>query len=908
MKKILITLAILIPWLVSAQVDSYFGNVNADSLKATAVKLGSERDSTGVMRLDADGDSLEYYTGSAWVKVGGGGGGLADSDVDSIFYVRQNSTWVDVQNSNVTSHEDPRGYLNYWYRDLIFAHYDTDGGNANMLIIGDSYAIHVANALKNYTTDRVGFGGGYTTAYASNYYGDGDGRLNIFRYGILNWTGSTDRANPLNPTSIKVTTTTAGDSICLSTKKFNRVIINYLKTSGGGTFTVQLGINGSVLGTFDTDAVSDTTIMGVVNFGRICTFPEDTVFIYNSDGDPTTIYGYDLAHSYTPENYGDTWKRSHNTSIHTWSDGGCSAYDFYQYKDTAYISKFLNYYDISLLIFIALDAYSLQPEIHIDSLLNLFSYIKPDMSVMLLPPHDETTNKGLNQENWMEVMARENGWAYVNIFNLYGEYADLSGATMIEDGTHLSTRGDILHAHILEPILFPTYYKVWDNFTANEAKLLNSSLKFPNGNAILINSSNTVNDFTLKASKNTSLGSSSGTSLTSESLENTLIGYNTGSAITTGDYNTVTGAESGNDITEGIGNTITGYAAGRLITTGDYNTITGYGAGYDLVTGDYITLFGYNAGANIASGGKNTAIGSNSMAYADNTGENTAVGEYSLYSTTGKENTAIGVGAGQYYTTDYSTFVGFESGYGTIAAGGDPSSFSTFVGWRAGKTGTGQYATAIGSSAGSVIGERSCAFGAAALSSNTGVRNTAVGYAALIGSSSTGTHNTSVGAYSGFTAGTNTYCVYLGYEAAYDVTSGTHLYIANGQDNGAKENTWIYGNSTHDVEIPNGNLTVVGTYINTSGLITNNDATPDVTGANVWVYNGTANAVEVTDLDNPSPRAIYVIIGNSDTYTLTIRDSGNFSLAGDAVLGVGDVLTLYCAADNSYIEVSRSNN
>jgi hypothetical protein len=88
-----------------------------------------------------------------------------------------------------------------------------------------------------------------------------------------------------------------------------------------------------------------------------------------------------------------------------------------------------------------------------------------------------------------------------------------------------------------------------------------------------------------------------------------------------------------------------------------------------------------------------------------------------------------------------------------------------------------------------------------------------------------------------------------------------------------------------------------------TGTIADNDATPDVTGATTWTYNGTANSVVITDLDNPIVGKTYRIIGNSDTYTITINDGGNFNLEGNWTGGIDDVITIYVQADNDYIQV-----
>jgi len=92
------------------------------------------------------------------------------------------------------------------------------------------------------------------------------------------------------------------------------------------------------------------------------------------------------------------------------------------------------------------------------------------------------------------------------------------------------------------------------------------------------------------------------------------------------------------------------------------------------------------------------------------------------------------------------------------------------------------------------------------------------------------------------------------------------------------------------------------------GTIADNDATPDITGAVNWTYNGSANSVVITDLDNPIVGKTYKIIGNSDTYTITINDSGNFNLSASWVGGADDIITIFVQADNDYIEISRSDN
>ena len=102
----------------------------------------------------------------------------------------------------------------------------------------------------------------------------------------------------------------------------------------------------------------------------------------------------------------------------------------------------------------------------------------------------------------------------------------------------------------------------------------------------------------------------------------------------------------------------------------------------------------------------------------------------------------------------------------------------------------------------------------------------------------------------------------------------------------------------------NGSIVISESDLISADTIADNDATPDVTGATTWTYNGTANSVVITDLDNPIVGKTYRIIGNSDTYTITINDGGNFNLSGNWTGGIDDVITIYVQADNDYIQVA----
>jgi hypothetical protein len=240
-----------------------------------------------------------------------------------------------------------------------------------------------------------------------------------------------------------------------------------------------------------------------------------------------------------------------------------------------------------------------------------------------------------------------------------------------------------------------------------------------------------------------------------------------------------------------------------------------------------------------------------------------------------------------------NTFVGSETG--TLVSDGDNN---VAVGRRAGYSlGVGSNNVFIGNNSGTATtANYNSALGHESLETNsTGEYNTAFGYKA--GEFATGERNLYLGALAG-QVHTGDSSVMIGYTAGASETASQVLYI----DNTPTATPLIYGEFDNDI------VKINGTQVKATGTIADNDATPDVSGAMVWTYNGTANSVTVTDLDNPVVGATYTIIGNSDTFTITINDGGNFNLSGNWVGGADDVLTIYVQADNDYIEISRSDN
>jgi hypothetical protein len=348
-----------------------------------------------------------------------------------------------------------------------------------------------------------------------------------------------------------------------------------------------------------------------------------------------------------------------------------------------------------------------------------------------------------------------------------------------------------------------------------------------------------------------------------------LIGGEVGSlASLTGTNNVIIGYKAGDTTTTGTRNVFIGSEAGRMTNTNFDNVYVGNESG--KYSTEYQNTFVGSFSGSTSSGNENTYLGheSGSASYAGTS--NTFVGSYSGYPNRGMENVMIGKSSGRYkYGGHLNVIIGKEAGQG------DLNKMSR-------NTGTGN--VIVGGESGYYL--------------RSGSDNVFMGYRSAY-NDSTGHSNTYIGAFTGYSnyAGSNNICI--GDSAGYSETGNRKLYIESSNS----ATPLIYGEFDNDI------VRINGTKVErTDKTIADNDATPDVSASNVWTYAGSANAVTITDLDNPDVGAIYYIIGNSDTYTVTIGDSGNFNLSAQWVGGLDDVLILFVQADNDYIELGRVNN
>jgi hypothetical protein len=147
-------------------------------------------------------------------------------------------------------------------------------------------------------------------------------------------------------------------------------------------------------------------------------------------------------------------------------------------------------------------------------------------------------------------------------------------------------------------------------------------------------------------------------------------------------------------------NTAVGASALAANTTSSLNTAFGYNA-LTLADANNNSAFGYNALSANTSGTPNSAFGRSALASNITGTSNTGIGYGAVQSNTiGGYNVGVGHQSLVNNTTSsYSTAVGFEAGY-TQTSGAD---YNTFIGYRAGKSTTGDQNTFLGKFAGNAV-------------------------------------------------------------------------------------------------------------------------------------------------------------------------------------------------------------
>ena len=198
------------------------------------------------------------------------------------------------------------------------------------------------------------------------------------------------------------------------------------------------------------------------------------------------------------------------------------------------------------------------------------------------------------------------------------------------------------------------------------------------------------------AQRNTKAGTNAGDSFDgTEATDNSLYGYDCGTAITTADKNSLYGSYSGDSLTTGSYNTCGGMEAGAALTTSSYGVFVGYEAGKTYSTenqfGASALCVGGQAGKN-STGVKNTFIGTKCAQSSGSGQQNCYMGNETAGTRTGSFN--VGIGGAAFPTSgDGSNCVGL--GF-YVFSGLTSGSDNTAIGDNAGGLTTGSNCTILG--------------------------------------------------------------------------------------------------------------------------------------------------------------------------------------------------------------------
>ena len=205
--------------------------------------------------------------------------------------------------------------------------------------------------------------------------------------------------------------------------------------------------------------------------------------------------------------------------------------------------------------------------------------------------------------------------------------------------------------------------------------------------------------------RNTKAGDNAGDSFDgTNATDNTLIGYDAGTAITTGDKNTLVGSYAGDSLTTSSNVTAIGYyAASTISTQSAFTGVTAVGSNAcKTSTGQRNTAVGFDALKNGSSAAYNCILGNEAARDSDGS-SNVIIGDSALlYGTSSaSHNVAIGrnafVGHNSNCVSDHSVSIGYESLYNT---GRTTARANIAIGSSAGKTiTTGRNNIIIGDSA-----------------------------------------------------------------------------------------------------------------------------------------------------------------------------------------------------------------
>jgi len=424
-------------------------------------------------------------------------------------------------------------------------------------------------------------------------------------------------------------------------------------------------------------------------------------------------------------------------------------------------------------------------------------------------------------------------------------------------------------------------------------------------------------------------------------LNNTILGNKAGEKTKDGSSNVFIGNYAGNENIWGSQNIFIGDSAGRMVTSSG-SIIIGNSAGRKATTLYKAVFIGNEAGANDASGNPNTFIGNqagysniegyqnlflgNSSGYSNTSGfSNLFIGNWAGYSnTTGGQNLFIGEMAGYKNTTSGgNTFIGFFSAYNNTDGHGN-----TFIGNYSGNANTtGSNNTFMGNGTGSLntTGEENVFIGQnAGLNNTTGSFNTFVGKQTGL-SNIDGNGNTYLGQFAGYykkTGNSNVFLgvgagasningsgnVFVGSGAGADEPGSNKLYISNANVDSTQ--ALIYGKFDKKTLKMNSTVTIGNFYsLDKQSISVYSSYTITPTKSYALLTSSSATTLNTTTAiqDGSVEGQVLILMGTSDTNTITINDDANTILGANRTLGLNDTMMLIWNGSD-WVEISYSNN
>ena len=417
---------------------------------------------------------------------------------------------------------------------------------------------------------------------------------------------------------------------------------------------------------------------------------------------------------------------------------------------------------------------------------------------------------------------------------------------------------------------------------------------------------------TSDAQYNTAAGTNAGDSFSGTSaVNNSLFGYDAGTAITSGDDNTCVGYKAAPALDTGEKNVVVGSNSALALEGGSRNVVLGYEA-LKLSTGAYGGIYiGFQAGKEMTNGAGNVVIGSQagvsttsaagSVFIGDSAGQNVytgdnnvCIGKYTFGGNSMSNNIVMGYRAGGFMAgsgVEHNIFMGYEAAFGN--SGGSGRANNIGMGYRAlYDLTTGDHNICMGNGAGDEI--------------TTGASNIGIGQLSLGGwdqiTAGTGDNNVAIGqkTMGKWTTGSQNTCI--GYQAGEDLTTGgMNVFIgASASRTSANASTCSYSvsigegsnvrNGTNNIAI--GNNADCGSG-NTNTIVLGNTS---ITSFSVPGVSLSATSSGVSDAKG-NLRSVPTR-NETSAYTLVAADAGkcinadNGVTVPNGVFAAGDVITI----------------